>query len=222
MTGASARHSSHISDSAGQLGTDLDTFTQVRIGGVQMMVLSNLLTATAAPLGSLPSMPFGLQRYDAVLAGNGRQARQAASRRSLEGGLYDHRQDPRQRLSPDDVFVEADHYGGEHAGFKLHAPPSPLIVSTWRARGAAPTTVNFSEVYIALQTGVVEGQEGPLVYICEPTAVRSAEVPVAISGTVGTLSSIRAPSAACRRTCRIWSWTALIRRASVSETTLPA
>ena len=51
---------------SGQLGTDLDTFTQVRIGGVQMMVLSNLLTATAAPLGSLPSMPFALQTYDAI------------------------------------------------------------------------------------------------------------------------------------------------------------
>src|SRR6202034_4524727 len=31
-----------------QLGTDVDTFTQVRIGGVHMMVLSNLITATAA------------------------------------------------------------------------------------------------------------------------------------------------------------------------------
>src|SRR5690242_9436642 len=53
---------------SGQLGTDLDTFTQVRIGGVQMMVLSNLLTATAAPLGSLPSMPFALQKYDQIWA----------------------------------------------------------------------------------------------------------------------------------------------------------
>ena len=51
---------------SGQLGTDLDTFTQVRIGGVQMMVLSNLLTATAAPLGSLPSMPFALKDYNAI------------------------------------------------------------------------------------------------------------------------------------------------------------
>ena len=50
-------------------------------------------------------------------------------------------------------------------GFKLRAPPIPLIVSTWRAMGAAPTSMNFSELYTALQTGVVEGQEGPLVYI---------------------------------------------------------
>src|SRR5580692_1007279 len=51
---------------SGQLGTDLDTFTQVRIGGVHMMVLSNLLTATSAPLGSLPSIPFALKNYDAI------------------------------------------------------------------------------------------------------------------------------------------------------------
>ena len=50
-------------------------------------------------------------------------------------------------------------------GFKLRAPPSPLIVATWRAMGAAPTSMNFSELYTALQTGVVQGQEGPLVYI---------------------------------------------------------
>jgi tripartite ATP-independent transporter DctP family solute receptor len=50
-------------------------------------------------------------------------------------------------------------------GFKLRAPPSPLIVATWRAIGAAPTPMNFSELYTALQTGVVEGQESPLIFI---------------------------------------------------------
>jgi tripartite ATP-independent transporter DctP family solute receptor len=50
-------------------------------------------------------------------------------------------------------------------GFKLRAPPSPLIVATWRAIGAAPTSMNFSELYTALQTGVVEGQESPLIFI---------------------------------------------------------
>jgi TRAP-type transport system periplasmic protein len=51
---------------SGQLGTDIDTFTQVRIGGVQMMVITNLIAATAAPLNSLCSIPFALPTYDHV------------------------------------------------------------------------------------------------------------------------------------------------------------
>ncbi len=46
-------------------------------------------------------------------------------------------------------------------GLKLRAPPSPIQVSTWKAIGAAPASMNFSELYTALQTGVVDGQESP-------------------------------------------------------------
>lgn len=41
---------------SGQLGTEIDALTQVRIGGVQMMVLSNLICATVAPVASIVSM----------------------------------------------------------------------------------------------------------------------------------------------------------------------
>jgi TRAP-type C4-dicarboxylate transport system substrate-binding protein len=46
-------------------------------------------------------------------------------------------------------------------GLKLRAPPSPIQVSCWKAIGAAPASMNFSELYTALQTGVVDGQESP-------------------------------------------------------------
>lgn len=150
---------------SGQLGTDLDTFTQVRIGGVQMMVLSNLLTATAAPVGSLPSMPFALHTYDMIWqAMDGKLGK--LLRTDLEKAGY---------MTTDKILDSGFHQMtsshkpintvADMQGFKLRAPPSPLIVATWRAIGAAPTTMNFSELYTALQTGVVEGQEGPLVYI---------------------------------------------------------
>jgi TRAP-type transport system periplasmic protein len=150
---------------SGQLGTDLDTFTQVRIGGVQMMVLSNLLTATAAPLGSLPSMPFALRDYNAIWqAMDGKLGK--LLRADLEKAGY---------LTTDKILDSGFHQitssskpintVADMQGFKLRAPPSPLIVSTWRAIGAAPTPMNFSELYTALQTGVVEGQESPLIFI---------------------------------------------------------
>jgi len=48
------------------------------------------------------------------------------------------------------------------SGFKIRVPASPLWTSMFKAFGASPTTINFNEVYTALQTKVVDGQENPL------------------------------------------------------------
>jgi TRAP-type transport system periplasmic protein len=50
-------------------------------------------------------------------------------------------------------------------GFKIRLPVAPYYISLFQHLGAAPTPINFSEVYSALQTGVVDGQENPLVLI---------------------------------------------------------
>jgi tripartite ATP-independent transporter DctP family solute receptor len=50
-------------------------------------------------------------------------------------------------------------------GFKIRVPPSPLWTSMFKAFDAAPMSINFSEVYSALQTKIAEGQENPLVLI---------------------------------------------------------
>jgi tripartite ATP-independent transporter DctP family solute receptor len=150
---------------SGQLGTDVDTFTQVRIGGVHMMVLSNLITATAAPLTSLPSMPFALKNYDAIWQAMDGKPGQLL-RADLEKAGY---------MTTDKILDSGFHNittgtkpintVADIQGVKLRAPPSPLIVSALGALGAAPTPMNFSELYTALQTGVVEGQEGPIVFV---------------------------------------------------------
>jgi tripartite ATP-independent transporter DctP family solute receptor len=50
-------------------------------------------------------------------------------------------------------------------GFKIRVPASPLWTSMFKAFDASPMTINFSEVYSALQTKVAEGQENPLALI---------------------------------------------------------
>ncbi len=50
-------------------------------------------------------------------------------------------------------------------GFKLRVPPAPPLTSLFKALDAAPTPINFNEVYTSLQTKVVEGQENPLAII---------------------------------------------------------
>src|SRR5690349_3889476 len=46
-------------------------------------------------------------------------------------------------------------------GMKIRVPVSAMWISLFRALGAAPTSLNFAEVYSSLQTKVVDGQENP-------------------------------------------------------------
>jgi tripartite ATP-independent transporter DctP family solute receptor len=48
------------------------------------------------------------------------------------------------------------------AGLKIRVPVSPLSISMFKGLGASPTSLQFSEVYSALQTKIVDAQENPL------------------------------------------------------------
>jgi len=47
-------------------------------------------------------------------------------------------------------------------GMKIRVPQSPILTSLFKALEAGPAPINFNELYSALQTKVVEGQENPL------------------------------------------------------------
>ena len=48
-------------------------------------------------------------------------------------------------------------------GLKIRTPPDPMTIDIFQALGAATQQISFGELYIALQQGVVDGQENPLV-----------------------------------------------------------
>jgi tripartite ATP-independent transporter DctP family solute receptor len=47
-------------------------------------------------------------------------------------------------------------------GLKVRVPEIAPMVATWKTLGAAPTPMAWPEVFTALQTGTIEGQENPL------------------------------------------------------------
>jgi TRAP-type transport system periplasmic protein len=47
-------------------------------------------------------------------------------------------------------------------GLKVRVPQSEIFMDTARAFGASPTPIAYSELYTALQTGVVDGAENPI------------------------------------------------------------
>jgi tripartite ATP-independent transporter DctP family solute receptor len=51
-------------------------------------------------------------------------------------------------------------------GLKLRVPPGKIFLSTFQALGASTQSIDFGELYTAMQQGVVDGEENP------PTTVR--------------------------------------------------
>ena len=53
-------------------------------------------------------------------------------------------------------------------GLKLRVVGSPIFIDTFRAMGANPVSINWSECLTALQQGTVDGQENPIASIIIP------------------------------------------------------
>lgn len=51
------------------------------------------------------------------------------------------------------------------AGLKIRSPEVPVYSSPLRALGAIPVPMAFSELYVALDRGVVDGQHNPLLHV---------------------------------------------------------
>lgn len=148
-----------------QLGSDTDMLSQVRSGGVEFFTLSGLILSTLVPAAAITGIGFAFPDYGTVwkaLDGElGAHVRAQIAKSGLVAmdKIWDN--GFRQITSSTKPIVTAD----DLKGMKIRVPPSPLWTSMFKAFDAAPTSINFSEVYSALQTKVVEGQENPLAII---------------------------------------------------------
>jgi TRAP-type transport system periplasmic protein len=148
-----------------QLGSDTDMLSQLRSGAIEFFTLSGLILSTLVPVASINGIGFAWGSYDQVWpamdGGLGAYIRAQIDKAGLhameqawDNGFRQITSSTRPIKTPDDL-----------KGFKIRVPPSPLWTSMFKAFDAAPTSINFSEVYSALQTKVVEGQENPLAVI---------------------------------------------------------
>lgn len=64
----------------------------------------------------------------------------------------------------------------ELKGMKIRVQPVGIYLDTIRAMGANPVPLDAKEVYLGLQTGVIDGQENPPQQHLQRQAVRGAEV----------------------------------------------
>jgi tripartite ATP-independent transporter DctP family solute receptor len=149
-----------------QLGSDTDTLNQIRSGGVEFFTLSGLILSTLVPAASINGIGFAFPDYASVW-------------KAMDGelGAYVRAQIARtnQILAMETIWdngfrqtttsIKPITTPDDFRGMKLRVPVSPLWTSMFKALGASPASINFNEVYSALQTKIVDGQENPLAII---------------------------------------------------------
>jgi tripartite ATP-independent transporter DctP family solute receptor len=145
-----------------QLGSDTDMLSQLRSGAIDFFTLSGLILSTLVPAASINGIGFAFKDYDTVwkaMDGKlGGYVRGEIDKRGLvamdkmwDNGFRQITSSTHPIKGPDDL-----------KGFKIRVPVSPLWTSMFQALGASPISINFAEVYSALQTKIAEGQENPL------------------------------------------------------------
>ena len=145
-----------------QLGGDTDMLSQTRSGAIDIFALSGLILQSLVPLAGINGLAFAFKDYETVWGAMdgalGAEVRGAIAKVNLHSfeKMFDNGY--RNITSSTKPINSAD----DLKGFKIRVPVSPLWTSMFKAFGASPASINFSEVYSALQTNVVEGQENPL------------------------------------------------------------
>jgi TRAP-type transport system periplasmic protein len=149
-----------------QLGGDPEMLSQVRAGGIELLAAPSMTLSTLVPLSGLPSVGFAFQSYDQVWAamdgGVGEIVRDAIGKAGVvpmkkvwdNGFRQITSSASRQLNSVEDL-----------KGFKIRVPVTALLTSLFSGLGALPSSISYSELYSALQTHIVEGQENPLAQV---------------------------------------------------------
>ena len=148
-----------------QLGGDTDMLAQLRTGALEFFTLSPLILATLVPKAAISGIGFAWSGYDKVWPAMDGDLGAFARAEIAKSGLYAFEKifdnGFRQTTSSTRPIMTA----ADLSGFKIRVPVSPLWTSMFKAFDAAPMSINFSEVYSALQTKIAEGQENPLAVI---------------------------------------------------------
>ena len=144
---------------ASQLGKDKDLMQKLKLGTVHLSMPSSIMSSIASEAG-LFDMPFlvkdraHLNRIEhAIFWPMIHPAIEAKGYQVIgfwENGVRHITNNVKPINTPADL-----------AGLKIRTPKSTWRVKMFSAWGANPTPMAFSEVFVGLQTGVIDGQENP-------------------------------------------------------------
>jgi tripartite ATP-independent transporter DctP family solute receptor len=147
-----------------QLGDDAAMVTALRTGALDLSANSQGAVANAVPEYAAYGMPFLFTSPAAAFKLlDGPLGKELADRSAEKGlvllGTWDN--GIRHMTNSKRPITKVE----DMKGLKMRVPPDATLVDIMKALGAEAQQIKFAELYVALQQGVVDGQENPLVNI---------------------------------------------------------
>jgi TRAP-type transport system periplasmic protein len=147
-----------------QLGDDAAMVTAMRTGALDMSANSQGAVANAVPEFAAFGMPFAFSSPAAAFKLlDGPLGKELAAKSAEKGlillGTWDN--GIRQMTNSKRAIAKVE----DMKGLKMRVPPDATLVDIMKSLGAESQQIKFAELYVALQQGVVDGQENPLVNI---------------------------------------------------------
>ena len=144
-----------------QLGDDVKTTEAARMGNLEMTgPSSSPLTGIVKELGvfDLPFLfPNTKVAYEVMDGPAGQKLLDLMEAKGLNGLAYWENGFRHLTNSAHEVKLPAD-----VKGLKIRVMQNPIHLATWKALGANPTPMPFSELFTAMQQKTVDGQENPI------------------------------------------------------------
>ena len=145
------------------LGKEMDVINGMQLGTADMTITGESLQ-NYAPMAALLAIPYGyetLEDMDAVAGGElGEKIEQQIIEKVGIRPIAYFARGPRNLTSNRPITSPE-----ELDGLKMRVPNVPLFLNVWKALGANPTPMAFSEVFTSLQNGTIDAQENPLALI---------------------------------------------------------
>ena len=150
---------------ASQLGSDTDLITQVRSGGIEFLNIAGSVISTVAAGAAITNVGFAFADYDHVWRGVDGAVGTYVRGQVEKAGLLIVSKAADNSFRQITSFSKPIRVPADLKGYRIRVPVSPIFTSLFTSLGANPTSINFNELYTALQTRLVDGQENGLVAI---------------------------------------------------------
>jgi tripartite ATP-independent transporter DctP family solute receptor len=142
----------------GQIGDEAQLVEGLLLGTLDMAMVSNSIFSNFINDLRVLDMPFMFSDISALskaLEGPAKPMMQASAEASRLQLIGSYSSGIRHMMTKKKISVMED-----LAGLKIRTMQQPMHVGAFRAYGANPTPMAYSELYGALQSGVVDGAEG--------------------------------------------------------------